>query len=253
MRAIWEGAIAFGLVNIPIRIYPAARHNEIEFAMLCDKCKSHLHYERYCPKCKKTIEWEHVLKGFKLGEKYIPITNEEFESAKPKSSRTIEILKFVNQEEIDPIYMEKSYYVVPNKSERAYYLLKEALHLTGKAGIGKIIFRNKEHLVMLRGFKNGLVMTELHYAEELLDINSLPELKQPVPTKREELILAKALINKLSSHFNPKDYRDEFKEEIMKLIEKKAKGRKVEIKIERGVEETKDLMKALKASIKVKK
>ncbi|MCD6591120.1 MAG: Ku protein [Candidatus Aenigmarchaeota archaeon] len=251
MRPLWSGTISFGLVSIPVKIYSMATHNEIEFDLLHDKCKTHLQYKKWCPKCGKAVEWKHVVRGIKTGDEYVVVPEEELEKIKPKSSKIIEILKFVNQDEIDPIYMEKSYLIVPDKSERAYSLFREALQVTGKVAIGKLTLHSKEHLVMIRGFKKGLVLTELHYVDEIIDIDSLLKLKNSASAKPEELKLAKVLIEKLSGEFNPAEYRDEFAEALSKLLEGKVKVKQRNLKSE--IKETKDLMKALKASIKVKK
>lgn len=252
MKSVLRTTISFGLVNIPVKVYSAAEEKEVEFTLLHDKCKTPLKYKRWCPKCEEEVAWENTIKGFELTKnEFIPITKEELESLKLKTVKSIEILKFVEQADIDPIYMSNSYYLVPENSEKAYSLFKEVLQLTGKVAIGKVVMRNKEHLVMIRAFKKGLVMTILHFASEIRDINSLEELKNLPPVKENELKLAQALVSQLEGKFNIKEYKDRFKDAVIELIKKKVKG-KIEIKKEEE-KPIEDLMEALKKSIKVTK
>lgn len=255
MRAIWSGSISFGLVNIPIKIYTATEPKEIEFHNLCPDCHSPLQYKRWCPKCEKEVTWQEVKKGFKISkERWIVLEKEEIEKIKIPSTKTIEIQQFIDVSQIDPIYFEKAYYVVPEETGiKAYSLFVEALRLANKAAIGKVVLKNKEYLVVLRPFKKGLAMHILFYIREIRDIEQLPELQNLVVVSKEELELAKILIGKLTEEeFDISRFKDQYTEALKKLIKAKAEGKELEIKVEeKPVEEAKNLMESLKASVEI--
>ncbi|MEM7814392.1 MAG: Ku protein [Candidatus Aenigmatarchaeota archaeon] len=251
-RAIFTGAISFGLVHIPIRIYTATESKEIEFHNLCPECLSPLEYKRWCPKCQKEVAWQDVKKGFKISkERWVVLDKEEIEKLKLPSTKALEIQSFIDVSQIDPIFFQKAYYVVPEEGgEKPYSLLVEALRLANKAAIGKVVLKNKEYLVCLRPFKKGLVMHLLYFLREIKDIEELPELKNLVVVSKEELELAKALISKLTEEeFDASKFKDEYTEKLKELIKAKAEGKEVEIKAEERVAEAKSLMEALKASV----
>ncbi|MEM5869788.1 MAG: Ku protein [Candidatus Aenigmatarchaeota archaeon] len=251
-RAIFTGAISFGLVHIPIRIYTATESKEIEFHNLCPECLSPLEYKRWCPKCQKEVAWQDVKKGFKISkERWVVLDKEEIEKLKLPSTKALEIQSFIDVSQIDPIFFQKAYYVVPEEGgEKPYSLLVEALRLANKAAIGKVVLKNKEYLVCLRPFKKGLVMHLLYFLREIKEIEELPELKNLVVVSKEELELAKALISKLTEEeFDASKFKDEYTEKLKELIKAKAEGKEVEIKAEERVAEAKSLMEALKASV----
>lgn len=251
-RAIFKGAISFGLVHIPIKIYTAAESKEIEFHNLCPDCLSPLEYKRWCPKCQKEVAWQEIKKGFKISkERWVILEKEEIEKLKLPSTKALEIQSFVDVSQIDPIFFQKSYYVVPEEGgEKPYSLLVEALRLANKAAVGKIVLKNKEYLVCLRPFKKGLVMHLLYFLREIKDIEELPELKNLVVVSKEELELAKALISKLTEEeFDVGKFKDEYTEKLKELIKAKAEGKEIEMKAEERVVEAKSLMEALKASV----
>ncbi len=255
-RAILSTAISFGLVNIPVKVYTATEDRAVAFTLLCGHCKTPLRYRRWCEKCKKEIAWDDVLRGFEIAkEKFIPISQEELASIKLESSHRINIIKFIDQAEIDPIFMAKSYYLVPDKgAEKAYSLFKEVLHVTGKMAIGRVVMRDKEHLVAIRSFKRGLVMVDLHYAAEVRDINELEELKRLVAVREEELKLAQALVAQLGTkEFKIEEFRDRYKEAVERLVEEKAKGKVIKVEKPAEIKPTEDLMEALRASIAIKR
>jgi DNA end-binding protein Ku len=250
-RAIWTGSISFGLVNIPIRVYSATESRVISFNNLHKECGTPLVYKRWCPKCEKEVAYEDIEKGYKITkEKYVVIKKEDLEKLRLKTTKAIEIQEFVDASQIDPIFLEKSYYIVPEETGiKAYSLFVEALRIANKVAIGKVVMRNKEYLVALRAFKKGLVMHILHYIGEVKNIEELSELKNLVTVKEEELKLAQALISKLTEQeFDVSKFKDTYTEELMKLIKAKAEGKEVEVKEEK-VPETKELVEALKASI----
>jgi DNA end-binding protein Ku len=251
-RAIFSGAISFGLVHIPIKIYSATETKEIEFHMLCPECHTPLEYKRWCPKCEKEVPWQAVEKGFKIAkDRWVILKKEELQKIKLPSTKTIDIQAFVDISQIDPIFFEKSYYVVPEEGgEKPYSLFVEALRLANKAAIGKIVMREKEYLVALRPFKRGITMHILYYLGEIRDIEKLPELERLVVVSKEELELAKALIEKLTEEeLDLSKFKDEYTEALKKLIRAKAEGKEFMMEEERPVEAAKSLMEALKASV----
>lgn len=220
--------------------------------MLCPDCNSMLQYKRWCPKCEKEVSWADIKKGFKISkERWIILEKEEIEKIKLPSTKTIDIQSFVDISQIDPIYFEKSYYVVPEEGGiKPYSLFVEALRLVNKAAIGKVVLRNKEYVVALRPFKKGLIMHILYYLGEIRDIEKLPELEKLVVVRKEELELAKALISKLTEEeFDASKFKDQYTEALKKLIKAKAEGKEFEMKVERPAEEARSLLEALKASV----
>jgi len=251
-RALWKGSISLGLVNIPVSLYVSSKDRIIEFHNLCGECHTPLQYKRWCPKCEKEVAWNDIVKGYKISkDKYVVIDKKELEALQLKSTKAIEILKFIDVGQIDPLFIEKNYYLVPQEGgEKAYYLFRDVLAATGKAAIGKVVLRAKEHLVAIRQYKKGLVMTILHYKDEIIPMEQIEALKKYVVIKEAELKLAKALIDKLSGEFKIGEYRDEYVKAVENLIKRKIEGKKiVEKPIEVKPTPKKDLMKALKASV----
>ncbi|HDJ96510.1 MAG TPA: Ku protein [Candidatus Aenigmarchaeota archaeon] len=252
MRAVWSGAISFGLVHFPIKLYSATEEKQITFHNLHAKCHTPLVQKRWCPKCQKEVPWEEVEKGYKITkEKWVIFSKEELEKLRPLTAKTIEIKGFVDVTQIDPIFYGKAYYVVPQEGGiKAYSLFAEALRLANKAAIGRVVMRNKEYVVAIRPFKKGLVMHVLYYIGEVRNIDELPELKNLVVVSKEELELAKALISKLTKkEFDMSEFKDTFTEKLREVIKAKAEGKSVEVKEEKPIEEAKSLIEALKASV----
>jgi DNA end-binding protein Ku len=252
MHAIFSGAITFGLITIPIKIYAATEEKEIKFHNLCPDCLTPLTYKRWCPKCDREVKWQEIKKGFKLSkERWVVLEKEELEKIKLPSTKYVEIIQFVDLAQIDPIFFEKSYYIVPEEmGAKAYSLFVEALRLTNRAAIGRVVIRNKEYLVALRAFKKGLVMHVLYYLGEIREIEKLKELENLVVVSKEELELAKTLIEKLSAEeFDLEKFKDRYAEALKEMIKAKIEGKPYEVKAEEKVEEAKNLLEALKASV----
>jgi len=251
-HAIWSGSISFGLVNIPIKIYTATEPKEIEFHNLCGTCGTPIRYKRWCPNCNKEVAWNEIKKGFKISkERWIVLEKEEIEKIKLPTTKTIDIQQFVDVSQIDPIYFEKSYYVVPEETGvKPYSVFVEALRISNKAAIGKVVMRDKEYLVCLRPFRNGLVMHVLFFLSEVKDIQKLKELENLIVVTNEELELARALINSLTKEeFDPKKFKDQYTEALKQLIKAKAEGREFEVKAEEKAEKAEELISALKKSL----
>jgi DNA end-binding protein Ku len=249
-RSLWKGAISFGLVNIPVKIYTATEEREIAFNLLCKKGHK-IEMKRWCPEENREVKWDEVKKGYKVAaEKYIAIEKEDLKKLALKTTKTIDVQEFIDLSQIDPILFEKSYYVVPEENaEKAYSLFVEALRLTNKVAIGKVVFREKEHLVALRAYKKGIVMHLLHFATEIKPIEKLAELEKHVKVSAEELKLAEALIDKLAAEeFRLEKFHDEYTEALKRLIKAKLEGKEFAVE-EKPVEAAKSLMEALKASV----
>ncbi|SRR5579871_131761 len=254
MKAIWTGAIGFGLVNIPIRIFSAVNEHEIDLDMLDKKDHARIKYQRINERTGREVPWENIVKGFDYEGKYIVLTDEDFEKASPEKSKIISIHEFANEKEIESIFFETPYFLEPQKSgEHAYALLHEALKKSGKVGISTYVLRNKENLAIIKSAKEGLILNKLRFAHE---IKSMKDLNIPgnKSIKPGELKMAISLINQLSASFDPEKYKDTYTDELMKLIRLKAKGKKVQTPTLRIVHsKTRDLMSQLKASIAQKK
>ncbi len=250
-RAIWKGSISFGLVNIPVKLYSATKEKSVKFHLLCPYCKTPLRNKRFCPKCEKEISWEEVIKGYKLGDKYIPLEKEELDKIKLKTLKIIEVLEFVDAGQIDPLFVKKNYYLAPAEGgEKAFSLFREVLEITGKIAIGRVVLRGKEYVIAIRPYRKGLVLSVLYYKDEIVPIEQLEELKKLVVVKEQELALARALIEKMLGEFSLEKYKDRYREEVEKLVEKKLKGEKLEEEEKEEEQAKGDVIEQLKATLK---
>jgi DNA end-binding protein Ku len=230
MRPVWKGSLSFGLVNIPVQLYSAVRSSEhVSFRMLHKTDLSPIKYERVCERERKPVPWKDIVKGYEYAKgKYVVLTPEDFKSAQLESSKTLEILDFVDEQEVDPRYFETPYYLVPSKGgEKAYALLREAVRRTGSVGIGKIIMRQKQHLAGIKAVGDALVLEIMRFANELIDAGelALPGAEQ---VRAPELQMAEQLIASLAEPFDPSKYHDEYREGLMRVIRAKMKGKKIE-------------------------
>lgn len=249
MRAIWTGAIGFGLVNIPIKIYSAVQGSELDLDMLDKKDHSNIRFQRVNEKTGKQVAWENIVRGYNLDGHYVVLTDEDFQKVRPEKNKIINITEFVDETEIDTMYYENPYYLAPDKSGvKAYNLLREALEETGKVGLGTYVLRNKESIGLIKPHENVLVLNKIRFAEEIRDTSELD-----VKTSKSnpaELKMAIALINQLTGEFDITQYKDTYSTELLKLIKLKAKGKKIETPTLRVVHSrSKDLMEQLKASL----
>lgn len=251
-KAVWKGSISLGLMNIPVRLYPATKDRAISFNMIHSECGTQLKYKRWCPKCEKEVGWGEIDRGYPITkDKIIVLKREELERLQLKTVKTIDIQSFVDLTSIDSIFFATHYYLAPEEGgEKAYSLLRDALSVTNRAAVGKVVIHNKEHVVAIRPYQKGLAMTMLHYSNEVLDIGKLEELDRlPVPGERERE-LAKVLIEHMGGDFKPEGYVDTYRQAVMQLIKQKAEGIEVPAEKPIEVEATVDLMKALEASVK---
>jgi DNA end-binding protein Ku len=253
MRSIWTGAIGFGLVNIPIKLFSATQESSLDLDMLDKKDHSNIHFMRVNEKTGKEVAWENIVKGYKIDDRYVILSDKDFEAANAVKTKLIEIAEFVKADQIDSILYETPYYIVPEKSGmRAYALLRAALLKTNKAAVATFVMRNKETLAILRPTEDVIILNRIRFAQE---IRSTEELDLPKKTeiKPAELKMAISLIDQLSKKFDISSYKDTYTEELMKVIKAKSKGAKTEAPHLRVVHNrATDLMSQLKASLKGK-
>jgi DNA end-binding protein Ku len=249
---MWKGAISFGLVSIPIRLYPATEEKGLKFNQLHDEDHGRIKYQRTCAIDGDEVTFEHIVKGYEYEkDKYVVLTDEDFDAVPVESSRAIEILQFVDLEEIDPIYYKKTYYLIPEEmGVKAYTLLREAMTGSGRVGIAKVSFRDKEHLATLR-FRDDVFLLETMFwpdeirAAEFDEIGESSKLK----VRSQEVQMAESLIENLTSSFNPEEYKDNYREALLQVVEKKIAGEEIEMIPEAEAPKVVDLMEALKASV----
>ncbi|MBM7094533.1 Ku protein [Bacillus sp. H-16] len=230
MHTIWKGTVSFGLVNIPVKLHAATENKDVSLRQLHKECHTPIRYDKVCPHCEKEVEKEDIVRGFEYSkEQYVIIEENELkEIQKAQSERSVEILDFVDLNEIDPIYFDKSYFLSPNEGgTKAYVLLRQALEESGKIGVAKIMIRAKEHLAVLRVYKNTLLMETIHFPDEVRAADQVPGIPEENDLSKKEVTTAKMLIDQLTTTFEPEKYTDEYRQEFMKLIETKRNGKDV--------------------------
>jgi DNA end-binding protein Ku len=258
-RAIWSGAISFGLVNIPVKLYSAVSRKTVRFHQIDAESGQRIRQQRVNPESGDEVPYEQIVKGYEISpDKYVTITPEELEALEPQKTRTIDIEEFVDLEQIDPIYYDHPYYLAPDKgAAKAYRLLLDALEQADKVAIARVVIRSKENLVALRAHDGAITMETMLFPDEVIEPESIEELAGAdgnVKTTKRELDMAKQLIESLSGDFDPTAYRDEYRERVLELIEKKAAGETITIEApEPERKEVPDLMAALEASIAASK
>ncbi|MBC7948847.1 MAG: Ku protein [Chitinophagaceae bacterium] len=249
MRAIWSGAIGFGLVNIPVKLFSAVQASELDLDMLDKKDHANIKFQRVNANTGKEVAYANIVKGYKLDDKYVVLSDEDFQKASPEKNKIIEIAEFVEEKEIDTMFYETPYYLQPDKSGiKAYALLREALRKTGKVGLGSFVLRNRESLVIIKPHEDVLVLNKIRFKEEIRDSS---EITVPEATnKPAEVKMAIQLIEQLTNDFDISAYKDSYSSKLMKLIQDKAKGKKTTKSPLRVVHSrNRDLMEQLKASL----
>jgi DNA end-binding protein Ku len=256
MAAIWKGTLSFGLVTLPVEMRTAVRDESLHFRLLHAEDNKPVKYQRVCTKDGETVSWDEIVKGYEYSKgKFVIMTDEDFEAAALESSKAIDILEFVKEDEIDPRFFEKPYYLVPGKGgDKAYALLREALRNTNSVGIGKVTIRQKQWLVGVRAVDEALVVESLRFSNELVTPEefSFPSGKDIRP---QELKMAEQLVSNFSDEFDPSKYTDAYRENLLKIINAKRKGETIEFEAPPAPEETKviDLMDKLRASLDASK
>jgi DNA end-binding protein Ku len=253
MAAIWKGSLTFGLVNIPVELKTAVRADHISFRLLHEEDLSPVKYERVCQADGEPVPWNEIVKGYEYEKgKFVVLSDEDFKTAALESSKTIDILDFVKEDEIDPRYFETPYYLVPAKGgEKAYALLREAIRSSGSVGVGKIIIRQSQHLAGVKVVGDALVLEIMRFANELVDTSDFNFPARDM-VRPQELQMAEQLVENLAESFDPTRYTDDYRANLMKVIRAKMKGKKV--KLEEEEKETPDsgvldLMSRLRASL----
>jgi DNA end-binding protein Ku len=256
-RAIWSGSIGFGLVSIPVRLYPATKKRDVRFHELQGETGRRIHHKRVAEETDAEVEYEDVVKGYEVDKgEYVVVTPEELEAAKPEATRTIEIRDFVTLSEIDPIYFEKSYYVGPQEgvgAERPYALLLRAMQERAKVGIGSFVMREKEHLAAIRAMDGALVLETMFFPDEVRGIEEIENLPKDLDVDAKQLRMAVELIDSLSTTWEPERYHDTYRERVLELIERKAEGRDIVAEEPEKPGKVRDLMEALRASVEAAK
>jgi DNA end-binding protein Ku len=254
-RAIWSGAISFGLVNIPVKLYSAVSRKTVRFHQIDAESGQRIRQQRVNPESGEEVPYEQIVKGYEVApDRYVMITPEELESLEPQKTRTIDIEEFVDLEEIDPIYYDHPYYLAPDKgAAKAYKLLLDAMEGADKVAIARVVIRSKENLVALRAHGGAITMETMLFPDEVIQPDELEEvanLDGDVKTTKKELDMAKQLIESLSGEFEPDKYRDQYRDRVLDMIERKAAGETITIEAP-AAEPAKvpDLMAALEASI----
>ena len=251
-RAIWTGSIAFGLVNIPVELHTAVRDSRPHFRMPHAEDKSPIRFERVCAREGKPVAWEDLVKGYEYEKgRFVILTKDDFKAAALEKSRTVDIRNFVKGDEIDDRFFETSYYLTPQKGgERAYALLREAVRETGLVGIATIVLRDAQHLAALEVKGDAMVLTMMRYAEELVDTGELT-FPKATNVRKPELQMAKTLVEQFADKWDPGQYTDEYRANLMKIIKAKMKGKTVELHetVEPQSAEVVDLMERLRQSL----
>ena len=256
-RSMWKGSLAFGLVNIPVELYSATRDHRPKFRLLHAKDESPVQYERVCQQEGKPVAWEDLVKGYEFAKgQFVVLTKDDFKTAALEKTKTIDILDFVDPKEVDERFFETPYYLLPGKgADRAYALLREAIRDSGRIGVAKIILRDAQHLAAVEAIGDALVLTMMRFADELADLS---EFRFPHKTdiRAAELKMARQLIGSLESKWEPGKYTDEYKENLMRVINAKMKGKTPKLVAEdHGPKQAEvvDLMARLRASLEGRK
>src|SRR5436309_13104707 len=254
MRAIWKGSISFGLVNIPIALYPATRKEELRFRLLRKTDLSPVNYKRVAEKDGKEVPWDQIVKGYEYEKgKYIVLKEEDFERADLEATQPVDIQDFVDLDEIDPIFFYRPYYLEPQKGgDKAYVLLRDSLAEKKKVGIAKVVIKTRQYLAGVKPEDGALVLELMHFADELADTSKL-HIPKKVEVGKREMNMATALVDSMSSKWNPEKYHDDYREALMEVIEEKveAGGKEIEEKPKKAPKPTKviDLVSVLQKSL----
>ncbi len=252
-RPVWTGTISFGLVAIPVKLFHAVRRQSVSFNQLDDRTMSRIKYRKVSALDGEEVPDDHIVKGYEVSkDRYIVVDPDELEPFIPAATKTVDLEEFVDLEEIDPVFYDNAYYVAPGSNPKPYVLLARAMEESNKVAIGRFVMRNKQYTAAIRAEEGRLIMSTLAYADEVLDPATIDELAEldDVTVSKKEVAMAESLVASLSAAFEPEKYRDEYREQVLDLIEIKASGEAFELP-EAEVEKPKvvDLMAALEASV----
>jgi DNA end-binding protein Ku len=252
VRPLWRGAITFGLISIPVRLYTAVQDKTLKFHLLHEADGGRIKYQRVCSKCGEEVTWDDIVKGYEYSkDHYVTFTEEELQAIDVDSIRAIDVVSFVPLTDIDPIYFNKTYYVAPEQSGlKAYRLLADALEAEGQVGVAKVAIRDKEHLATVRLKDDVFVLETMHWPDEIR-APEFEELEKDVDVRDNEVKMARQLIQQLSGEWRPEEFEDEYRVRLQQLAEQKVEGQEITVAEEPSEEpgQVVDLMEALKASV----
>ncbi|KQX51899.1 MULTISPECIES: Ku protein [unclassified Paenibacillus] len=251
MHTVWKGAISFGLVHVPVKMFSATEDKDISMRYIHKTCITPLSYVRKCQTCEKEVEWEEISKGYEYEPgRFVIFEKDELENISGEANKEIKILDFVNLTDIDPVYFQKTYYLGPGDTgSGAYHLLLDSMRQTGKIGIAKVSIRSKSSLAAIRVIENCLAMETIFYPDEIRPISQVPNLPEKVTVNEREMEMAKMLISQLSTPFEPEKYKDEYRGRLLEAIEHKVAGEEVQSAPALQKTSVIDLMAALQASL----
>lgn len=251
MHTVWKGAISFGLVHVPVKMFSATEDKDISMRYIHKECVTPLNFVRKCLTCDREVQWEEIARGYEYEPgAFVLFEKEELENLGGEVNKEIKILDFVQLTDIDPIYFQKTYYLAPNETgANAYNLLLEAMKQTGKIGVAKVSIRSKSSLAAVRVIDNCIAMETIFYPDEIRSIEQVPNLPEQINVNDKELTMAKMLIEQLTTPFEPEKYKDDYREAVLHAIEQKVSGQQVSIAPEPHKTNVIDLMAALQASL----
>src|SRR4051812_17317021 len=252
-RSIWSGAISFGLVNVPVKLYSAVSKKTVRFHQLHDKDGVRIQQKRYCPADGEEVPYESIVKGYEITpEQYVIIEPGELEALEPRKTKTIDIEDFVDLEEIDPLFYDHPYYLMPGTgAAKPYKLLVTAMEESQKVAIARVVIRQKEQLVAIRPSDGALAMSTMNFADEVIGADRFDDAPgDDVDATEREVDMARQLIDSLSSEWAPDKYRDTYRDRVLELIEQKAEGKEIAVQPVEEPQPVPDLMAALEASVK---
>lgn len=254
MRSIWKGSLGFGLVSIPVKLYSAVQDSSLDFDMLDSRDHSHIRYQRVNEQTHKEVPFDQIVKGYKLNDNYVIMDDADFEAAAPEKSKVIEIESFVDIADVNPMYYETSYYTEPEtKNNKAYALLLQVLTKSKKAGLARFVLRNTESLCIVHPVENVLVVTRIRFAQEIRGTDDL-NIAADVAVNKKEMDVGMALIKQYEEHFDVSKFKDEYNEELLKIIKAKSKGKQATVKKLKPKKATgDDLYEQLMQSLNTKK
>jgi DNA end-binding protein Ku len=251
-RSIWTGAISFGLVNVPVKLYSAVSKKTVRFHQLHEADGARIQQKRFCTADGEEVPYEQIVKGYEISpDRYVVITPDELEAIEPRKTKTVDIEDFVDLDEIDPLYYDHPYYLLPGQgAQKPYKLLVEAMKQANKVAIARVVIRSKEQLVAIRPVGDILAMASMNFADEVIDPDSFDEAPgDDVETRKREVEMAQQLIESLTSEFEPTKYQDTYRERVLEMIEAKAEGQEIAVQPAEEPAPVPDLMAALEASL----
>ena len=255
MRNLWSGYVSFGLVTIPVSMLPATESKSVNFNFVHKECGTAIKYDRVCPKCNGVVPWRDISRGYEYEKgKWVVLEDKDFKSIPFPKGKTIDIVQFADLGEIDPVFFDKSYYLMPEEgAEKAYALLTQVIQLTHRIAIARIVIRTKQHLCCVRHFQNALLLETMFYPDEIRPLDDIAAILTDVAVRPNEMRMARQLVDSMTERFEAGKYQDEYRKALIGLIESKISGIKVEARSEAGREEPRSLIEALKASVKTAK